>query len=64
MVTAMGVSQDKVIINKNNVSMILDPRKGQIKSMMSYLKTKRYAPEVQEALTNLPEHKKYSSDEK
>ena len=37
--------------------MNLDARKGQKRSMMFYLKAKRYAPEVQEALTNLPEKK-------
>ena len=34
--------------------MILDAIKGQNKIMMFYLKSKRYAPEKQEALTNIP----------
>ena len=41
----MGDIQDKTTINKKGVSMILYPRKGQNKSMMLYLKAKRYAPE-------------------
>ena len=45
-------------IKKNGVSMILDARKGQNKSLMLYLKAKRYSPEEQEALTNLSEEKK------
>ena len=53
----MGATRDKIIINKNGVSMILDASKGQNKSMMFYLKAKRYSPEGQEALTNLPEKK-------
>ena len=52
------------MITKNDVSMILDARKGKNKSMMFYLKTKRYAPEVQEALTNVPEQKKETIDKK
>ena len=37
----MGATQDKMTIKKNGVSMILDARKGQNKSMMLYLKAKR-----------------------
>ena len=48
--------------DRGHYSVILDVRKGQSKSMMFYLKLNRYAPEVQEALTNLPEEKKYSND--
>ena len=44
--------------------MILEAIKGQNKSMMFYLKAKKYAPEGKEALTNLPDKKKDSSDEK
>ena len=44
--------------------MILDASKVQNKSMMFYLKAKRYAPEVQEALTNVPEQKKETIDKK
>ena len=44
--------------------MTLDARKGQNKSMMFYLKAKRYAPEVQDALINISEHKKDTSDKK
>ena len=46
-----------MIIKKNGASMALDASKGQNKSMMFYLKAKRYAQEGQEALTNLPEKK-------
>ena len=53
----MGATQYKMITKKNRVSMDLGSRKGQNKSMMFYLKAKRYASEVQEALTNLPEKK-------
>ena len=38
--------------------MISDASKVQNKIMMFYLKAKRYAPEQQEALNNLPEDKK------
>ena len=48
----MGSTQDKIIIEKNRVGMYLDKSKGQNKSMMFYLETERYVPEVQEALTN------------
>ena len=34
----IGGTQDKISIKKNSVSMILDARKGQNKSMMFYLK--------------------------
>ena len=60
----MGATQDKTIINKNGVSMKLDKRKVQNKIMMFYLKSKRYAPEGQEALANMPEQKKDTSDKK
>ena len=50
----MGATQDKMIIKKNGVIIVLYARKGQNKSMMFYLKAKRYAPEGQEALNNLP----------
>ena len=49
-----GATQDKMIIKKNRVSIILGVSKGQNKSIMFYLKANIYAPEVQEALTNLP----------
>ena len=62
--TTMGSTQDKIIIKKNGVSMILDARKGQIKSRMFYLNVKRYYPEVQETLNNITEQKKDTSDEK
>ena len=39
----MGDTQDKMIIKKNGVSMMLYARKGK-KSMMFYLKAKRYDP--------------------
>ena len=44
--------------------MTLDTRKGQNKSMMFNLEANIYSPEGQEALTNLPEKKNYTSDEK
>ena len=44
--------------------MTLDARKGQNKSIIFYLKAKRYAPEGQEALANLTEQKKDISDKK
>ena len=40
----MRATQDKMFIKENGVSMILDSRKGQNKSMMVYLKEKRYPP--------------------
>ena len=40
----MGSTQDKIIIKKNVVSMTLDANKVQNKSMMFYLKAKRYDP--------------------
>ena len=55
--STMGSTQDKIIIKKNGVSMNLDARRYQNKSMVFYLKAKRYAPEVKEALTNIPEKK-------
>ena len=44
--------------------MKLDAAKDQNNSMMFYLKAKRYAPKGQEALTNIPEKKIETSDEK
>ena len=41
----MGATKDKITIKKNGISMILDSRKGQTKSIMFYLKAKRYSPE-------------------
>ena len=60
----MGATKDKMITKKNGVSMNLNTRKGQNKSMIFYLKAKIYSPEGQEALTNLPENKTETSDEK
>ena len=60
----MGATQDKIIIKKNEVSMTLDASKGQNNSMMFYLKAKRYVPEGQEALTNIPENIMETSDKK
>ena len=60
----MGTTQGKIIVNKNRLSMTLDAIKGQKKSMMFYLKAKRYAPKVQEALTNLKEKKIETRDKK
>ena len=60
----MGATQDKMIIKKSGVSMILDVIKCQNKIMMFYLKENRYALEVQEALVNLSEQKKDISNEK
>ena len=57
-------TQDKITMMKNGVSVVLDARKGQNKSMVFYLKAKRYAPEGQEALINLPEEKNDGNDEK
>ena len=54
-VGTMGANQDKLVIKKNGVSMILDARKCKSGSMMIYFQAKRYAPEVQEALTNQSE---------
>ena len=39
----VGATKDKIIINKNGVSMILDARKGKNKSTIFYLKARRYA---------------------
>ena len=58
----MGATQDKMIIKKNGVSMILDASKGEKNIMIFYLKAKRYSLEGQEALNNLPEQKKDTSD--
>ena len=60
----MGATQDKMIIKKNGVSIILDTSKGQKNIMVLYLKAKRCAPELQEALANLPEQKKDTSNKK
>ena len=60
----MGATQDKIIIKKSSISMILDASKGQNKSMMLYLKAKKYVPEGKEALINMPEQKKETRDEK
>ena len=46
--TTVGDTQDKTIIKKKGVSIILYARKGQKKIMMFYLKAKRYSPEGQE----------------
>ena len=40
----LGATQDKMIIKKNVVSMILYESKVQNKSMIFYLKAKRYTP--------------------
>ena len=58
----MGATQEKMTIKKNGVSMILDARKSQNKIMVFYLKAKRYALEVKEAITNIPEDKKCGND--
>ena len=50
----MGSTQDKIIIKKNGVSIILDTSTFQNKSMILYLKAKMCAPEVQEVLANIP----------
>ena len=60
----MGATQYKTIIKKNGFRMTLDARESQNKNMMFYLKVNRYAPEGQESLTNLPEKKTETSDEK
>ena len=54
----MGDTQYKMIIKKNGVIISSDLRKLQNKSIMFYLKSKIYPPEVQKALTNLTEKKK------
>ena len=51
-----GDTQDKMTINKNDVNIILDSRKGKNESMMFYLKANIYSPKVskpQEIKTNL-----------
>ena len=53
-----------MIIKKNKVSMTLEASKIQNKGMVFKLKAKIYAPDRQEALTNLPENKIETSDEK
>ena len=49
----MGYTQDKMTIQKNDVSMILDSRNSNNTIMMFYLKAKQYCPEVQVAHTNI-----------
>ena len=52
----MGDTQDKMTINKNDVNIILDSRKGKNESMMFYLKANIYSPKgskPQEIKTNL-----------
>ena len=44
--------------------MTLDARKGKNNNMMFNLKVKRYAPEGQEAPTNIPDKKIETSNEK
>ena len=46
-VSTRGTTQYKMIINKNGVSMILDTRKVQNKSMMFHLRGNSYAPSGQ-----------------
>ena len=60
----MGATQDKMNMGVNGVIMLLDSRKGKNASLMFYLKTKRYVPEGQVALTNLPEKNKDEIDKK
>ena len=60
----MGAPQDKMIIKENGVSMTLDARKCQKKSMPFYLKANRYSQEGKYALINLPLKKMETSDEK
>ena len=60
----MGANEDKTTIKKNGVSVILDARKVQNKSIMFFLKSNMYYPEGQEALTNLPEEKKDGNEKK
>ena len=60
----IGSTEDKIFIKKNGVSMTLNTRKVQNKSMMFYLKAKRYTLELQEALTNMPENKIGTRDKK
>ena len=40
----MGATQDKITMKKDGVGVIFDAIKGQNKSMVFYLKAKRYAP--------------------
>ena len=49
----MRSTQDKMIIKKKGVGIILDTRKAQNKSMLFYLKAKRFTPEVQYPLTDI-----------
>ena len=44
--------------------MIIDARQGNNASMLFYLKIKRYVPEVQVTLTNIPDDKKDGNYEK
>ena len=59
----MGATQEKMIINKNGVSMNLDKRKVQKKIMIFNFKEKVYPPEGEETLINLLEKKMEKSDE-
>ena len=59
----MRFTQGKMTTKKNGMSMTLDARKGQNKSMMFYLKANRYDPEGQEELNNILENKMESTDE-
>ena len=52
-VDTMGYTQDKMTIQKNDVSMILDSRNSNNTIIMFYLKAKQYCPEVQVAHTNI-----------
>ena len=51
----MGDTKDKMTTKKNVFIMILEARKVNNTSMIFYLKTEIYVPEVQVAPTNLPE---------
>ena len=62
--STIGKTKEKIVINKNGLGTTLDTRKGQNNSIVFYLKEKRYSPEGQEALTNLPENKMKTSEEK
>ena len=58
----VGATQDKMTTKKNAVSMILDAKIGQNKSIMFYLKVKRYSTEKQETLTNMKKEKNDGND--
>ena len=53
--STMGDTKDKMTTKKNVFIMILEARKVNNTSMIFYLKTEIYVPEVQVAPTNLPE---------